>query len=287
MKKSTLPALLLFVTMGISSCSYYYLDGNHFEETVSIPSQPTTILPEPIATPLQSEPVTKETVSISSQPATVLPKPIDTSLQPVNVQAEITTKEMADIQSLSYFSLLNSSVISPPNSWESDILLIGWKVSDKVGYDLSVLSEKEKQQLIETGIKVLINDADRAVCAKTNCAVLTNYYYAKNDFKKAIYWAFKGAENGSCSCMHVLSLAYMCGEQGVVQNFEEGLKWAYLGAACGDRACQSLVDTSANNCFSKEEQRDLILASQRKANDWMQEHTKLFASRDQLDERIL
>lgn len=180
---------------------------------------------------------------------------------------------------------LKAALVTPYRSWENDVFLIGWKRCDAVGYDISKLTSQERVQVIEHGIKILKADADKQEYAKVNRTILANYYYSKEDFSKAVYWAFKGAESGSSSCMVILSNAYMSGDEGLVKDFEEGLKWIYLGAALGNKECKKLINEDFKNLVVGKKSPTLVLNAQKRATEWMKEHSELFAYPDCKDER--
>lgn len=173
------------------------------------------------------------------------------------------------------------------NTWESYVFLIGWRESKDVDYDLSKITPEQKKETIQKGTEILKAEADKKSLTNLNSTILANYYLAKYEYKEAIFWAFKGAESGSASCMHLLGQAYVSGDQGVVQDFEEGLKWIYLGAALGEKSCKKWVNEGIGYLFTDKNFKKMILAAQKNSTSWMKEHSELFASSNQLPEKKL
>lgn len=169
--------------------------------------------------------------------------------------------------------VIQSRIDSLLQTFEGSLIYVGWENGKKCNYDTSVLTNEEKEKAIESGITILseialIEDTD-LVC----CETLAGYFYKKQDFKKAIYWAAHGAENGSSFCMVLLSDAHLKGI-GVVQNFEEGFKWIYLAAAKGDKSSQKWVKKFGIKALTDPTLND----AKRRAHNWMLDHNDIFIS---------
>jgi TPR repeat protein len=119
-----------------------------------------------------------------------------------------------------------------------------------------------------------------------------HYYFDDKCYRKAMYWAFKGAEKGSAKCMLLLREAYGAGF-GVVQNTEECLKWLVLAAAIGNEEAQKevsilerpnyktlslLPDADARSIIKDHEVQWKEVKKRAKA--WMDSHQSLFLSKD-------
>ena len=169
------------------------------------------------------------------------------------------------------------------STWEGFILLCGWEEAKDCGYDVSTLTKEEKNNAITKGLENLAFLFKENVFNDSHIptALAGYYYYQKNDYKKALYWAFSGAEKGSSDCMLILSNAYR-GGNGVVQDFEEGFKWTYLGAATGDEWCKKWIKKSneacLNNPYASEHHSPMVKEAKKRANQWMQEHPEVFIS---------
>ncbi len=92
-----------------------------------------------------------------------------------------------------------------------------------------------------------------------------------------MYWAFKGADNGSYPCMAILSDAYRSGE-GMVQDLEEEIKWTYLAAAAGDKWSQQWIQKNGVSFLTDEQFAPIMREAKKRANLWMQEHPEIFIS---------
>ena len=167
-------------------------------------------------------------------------------------------------------------------TWEGYMLLFGWGFieAEEHGYDFTKLTEEEREFYIQDGIDILgsyseLKNAKK--CAEEASRVLLGYFCEKRDLKKAMYWAFKGAENGSSFCMSFLSAAYRSGE-GVVQDLEEGIKWMYLGAAAGDAGCKQWVQKNGILFLTDENFAPIMREAKKRANQWMQDHPDIFIS---------
>jgi len=143
---------------------------------------------------------------------------------------------------------------------------------------------------------------DRIALMEENALVLDNkescfhlaehYYFDDKCYRKAMYWAFKGAEKGSAECMLLLRKAYGAGF-GVVQDTEECLKWLVLAAAIGNEEAQKevsilerpnyqtlslLPDADARSIIKDNEV--LWKEVRKRAKAWMDSHQSLFLSKD-------
>lgn len=175
------------------------------------------------------------------------------------------------------FETPESRLNSLCSTWEGCVLVAGWDNAVDFEYDISNLTEEEKNSAIEKGLENLAYNVSKEELKDLNTTVLTGYFYIKKDFKKSMYWAFKGVEIGSSYCMRILSNAYRSGE-GVVQNLEEGVKWVYLGAAAGDEWCQKWVKKNGITGLTNEYMAPILKEARKRANQWMNEHPELFIS---------
>ncbi len=174
------------------------------------------------------------------------------------------------------------------NTWESYVFLVGWRESKDNSFNLVTLTADQKKEIIKKGIEILSSDASIKTSPYLNSTILANYYSYKQDHKQAMFWAFKGAESGSASCMHILGKAYMSGTQGLVQDFEEGLKWVYLGSALGDKACEKWIKEGVSSYLFKDKSfKGMVLEAQKKSSSWMKEHSEFFATSENHYEKKL
>lgn len=161
------------------------------------------------------------------------------------------------------------------------VLFWGWvgEGGYDANYDESELNEKKKEQCVNNGLKVMAEEFDEADSSESRCyfsETLARYYLLKKDTKKYLFWSFKAAENGSCSCMRVLAAAYGKGD-GVIKDLEESIKWAYLGAASGDEYSKQWVKKHGYYEYIHDDQLSPIFKEARKrAKDWMDAHWELF-----------
>lgn len=162
-------------------------------------------------------------------------------------------------------------------TWEGYVLFSGWVNGKECGYDVSTLTKEEKEAIIEFGLLVISINSESKQYAKWNPTILANYHYQKKDYKKAMYWAFKGAENGSPECMQFLSNAYRSGD-GLVQDVVEGIKWTYLAAAAGDSWCRQWVKKNGISGLINEYMAPILREAQKRASQWMNEHPEVFVS---------
>lgn len=118
-----------------------------------------------------------------------------------------------------------------------------------------------------------------------------HYYFDQKCYRKGMYWALKGSEQGCSDCMLLLRNAYAEG-LGVIPDTAESLKWLMLAAAIGNLEAQKDVkrlefpsfsySTLSNNeikLISKEHEARWNKAKKR-ANTWMEEHQSLFISKN-------
>lgn len=164
-------------------------------------------------------------------------------------------------------------------TWEGFVLVYGWHEAKDCGYDVSLLSMDERNLAIEAGLFFLSMNVDNKEQAKLNTMALANYYLEKKDYKKAMYWAFKGAENGCPQCMMILSNAYRSGV-GLVQDFIEGVKWIYLGAAVGEKSCLNWLNENISTGMTNSYIAPVLIEGQKRASQWMSEHPEIFISLD-------
>lgn len=178
---------------------------------------------------------------------------------------------------VSYKETPETRYASLMKTWEGYVLLVGWDGAKDCDYDTSTLSKEDKELCIIIGLSIIESNAELDEYKKLNPTILSNYYNYKKEFKKAMYWAFKGAENGSPDCMLLLSNAYRSGN-GLVQDVAEGVKWTYLGAAAGDAWCKQWIKDNGISGLMNEYMAPIILEGQKRANQWMREHSEVFIS---------
>lgn len=161
---------------------------------------------------------------------------------------------------------------------EGVVLFHGWDNGSEINYDIGALTEKQKEEYSNKGLKVMaerFESADSHKHAALLSEILTGYYFLKKDTKKAMYWCLKAAENGSSLSMWALANAYKAGD-GVVQDLEEGIKWTYLGAAAGDESCKQWVKEHGVNLLLSESIAPILKEGQKRAKSWMEAHRELF-----------
>lgn len=88
-------------------------------------------------------------------------------------------------------------------------------------------------------IDIIEKNADN-LDVKWHFELAKHYYFKDKCYRKAMFWALKGAENGSSECMLLLRVAYGHG-LGVIQDTEECLKWLVLAATIGNEEAQKEV----------------------------------------------
>lgn len=159
------------------------------------------------------------------------------------------------------------------------VLFFGWEEGHDINYDITKLTEKQKEEHMNNGLKVIakkFEDADSHDLAGEFSEILARYYALKKDTKKSLYWSFKAAEHGSSFCMHLLAISYRTGD-GVVQDLEEGIKWVYLAAAAGSEVCRQWVNQHSSDLLH-EGIAPILKEAQKRAKNWMESHQELFFS---------
>jgi TPR repeat protein len=129
-------------------------------------------------------------------------------------------------------------------------------------------------------------------CDESCFHLAKHYYFDEKCYRKAMYWAFKGAEQGSSECMLLLRKAYGAG-CGVVQDTEECLKWLVIAAAIGNEEAQQEVRTlerlnytllstlpDADARASIREHELKWKEVRKRAKAWVDAHQNLFNSQD-------
>jgi TPR repeat protein len=173
-----------------------------------------------------------------------------------------------------------SRLESMASTAEGCLLFFGWEDAAKYNYEVSILTQEQKKQYIEYGLKLVeytIDDVSLKDSHVFLIELLVNYYLSINERKKALFWAFEGAEKGSSHCMFVLADAYKNGK-GVIQDLEEGIKWIFLAAAAGDEACSRWVQENGHKYLTNESVAPIIKESKKRANMWMKDHPEIFIS---------
>lgn len=153
------------------------------------------------------------------------------------------------------------------------------------------IESKIDKDRLET-IALIEENAILLGCAESFFYLAEHYYFEEKCYRKAMYWAFKGAEKGSSECMLLLRKAYGAGF-GVVQDTEECLKWLMIAAAIGNEEAQNevrtlefpnyetlslLPDADARSIIKDHEVRWKEV--KKRAKGWMDTHQNLFLSRD-------
>lgn len=201
-------------------------------------------------------------------------------IQEVAPTTEISNQDNqvdATTETIPKAEIIKSRINSLLKTWEGCLIYVGWDDGKKCDYNISILTKEEKDRAIESGITILsevaLSEEADIICSET----LAGYFYAKQEYKKAIYWALHGAENGSSLCMVLLADAYRTGI-GVVQSFEESLKWTYLGSAMGDKSCQKWVKEYGVTSITNEYLDPIVKEAKLRANKWMLNHRDIFIS---------
>jgi hypothetical protein len=167
-------------------------------------------------------------------------------------------------------------------TWEGHLLGLGWSDREDFLYDVSKLTEVQKQEYINEGLAIVVNiriDCDYTLNTRNYAyRVLCGYCEEQGRLQDAIGWALIGVERGMPCCASYLRYAYALGV-GVVQNYEEAMKWAYVGCALGDECCKKLVNESFSDCSLEQGTcGDITRSGRRLAEIWMDEHPGLFAA---------
>ena len=117
-----------------------------------------------------------------------------------------------------------------------------------------------------------------------------HYYFRESCYRKAMYWAFGGAEKGSSDCMLLLRQAYGEG-LGLIQDTEECLKWLVLAGAIGNKEAKKEIreiefiahhlteHTSEAEFLSIiKNQENTWKEARKRAKAWFDTHQSLFLS---------
>lgn len=140
-------------------------------------------------------------------------------------------------------------------------------------FTLQGLTREDRYDYLQIGKRVVEEDSNPS--ANYFIGDLASYYFDKWDYKKALYYALKGAEKGSISCMRLLTTAYDEGK-GVIRDQVESLKWIYLASAIGSPQAK---DTVANlEKLNSESSKNMVRDARDRAIAWMNAHPEAFIS---------
>lgn len=154
------------------------------------------------------------------------------------------------------------------------VLFWGWDDGYIADYDPSNLTDQEKENFIKIGIQSMSDEfnkcksLDEAVYFSTTLAL---FYHEKKNVKKSLYWILKGAENGSSSCMCILSDAYKNGE-GVVEDLEESIKWKFLASASGDENSKKWIKEESPKWMNYKQTASILMEGKKRAKIWMEKN---------------
>jgi TPR repeat protein len=88
------------------------------------------------------------------------------------------------------------------------------------------------------------------------------------DYREAVKWYKKAAQQGNASAPYYLGFRYYKGE-GVVQDYREAHKWWNIAAAQGDEDARKARDALAQKMST-----DQIASAQRLASEWQARHSQ-------------
>jgi hypothetical protein len=149
----------------------------------------------------------------------------------------------------------------------TDIVI--WSGMDYKKIDVKVLPRKSRLEFLAKGLLKLENSVINGSSIGAN--ILSKYYFYNNEFRKALYYAEKGAELGSYRCMEVLRHCYANGK-GVVQDYDEAVKWTILSKTLGSEDSKEILEGCEETISYK---NGLKLA-----REWMKEHKSVFIGND-------
>jgi len=156
-------------------------------------------------------------------------------------------------------------------SHEDLILWAGLDFPDE--FDSGTMESLERKKALEEGLEYFEYMATNIGSASSMGTLATYHFYFKNDTKKGLYWAYKGAEKGEGCAMHVLACAYISGD-GVIQDTIEAFKWILLAAACGDEGAKEKF----NGLNKKYTNSECLKSAKAKAREWQEAHPDAFFS---------
>lgn len=161
--------------------------------------------------------------------------------------------------------------------WEDIVISIGLEKMNEPRRDVSTLTRLERRIALHSGLEILAAQSESEEWTALSSEVLAEYFFEKKEYKKAVYWMLKGAENGSSPCMGLLSFCYKTGV-GVVQDFEEGVKWTYLAAATGDSSSLDWLDKHGKEILRDDYFASLLKICKERADQWVKDHPNGFIS---------
>lgn len=139
---------------------------------------------------------------------------------------------------------------------------------------------------LRLGAEDVPSSSDESPLSAEHCTTLAHYHFEESKcYRKAMYWALKGAQNGSSDCMLMLRKAYGHGV-GVIAETEESLKWLLLAAAIGNKQAnddiarlqtvQLTLLTVPNSEEVFKESRERWEEAGVRARNWVECHPKIF-----------
>lgn len=154
------------------------------------------------------------------------------------------------------------------DKWNENLLI--WFALKGKDFDPDDYSHSEKEDLIKEVCQSTEGDARRT--RLFSCGI-SDYFFKNQDYRRAFYWAEKGAELGCECCCNRIRFFYAKG-YGCVKDVERAVIFAFIGASLGDEVCVKLIKLT-------EEQTDPqilqnIENARRKAVEWVEEHRDTF-----------
>ena len=146
---------------------------------------------------------------------------------------------------------------------------LAWLGADcDLHFSIDKLTKERYQELLEVGLKKTEQYTLSDSAAWTFDAAI--YYYGSCDYKKSLFWAYKGAMLGCNRCMGLIRMAYVEGN-GVIQDYLEATKWLFLAAAAGDDWSKEHLKYLTQT-LNTEKSRDLLNTARSLAKQWIKEH---------------
>ena len=146
---------------------------------------------------------------------------------------------------------------------------LAWLGTDcNLNFSLEELTKERYDELFEIGLKKGEQfTLSGSVVWTFDVAI---YYYASGDYKKSLFWSYKGAMLGCHRCMGLIRMAYIEGN-GVIQDYLEATKWLFLAAAAGDDWSKEHLKYISQN-LNSENSKVLLNSARNLAKKWVKEH---------------
>lgn len=153
-----------------------------------------------------------------------------------------------------------------------------WFGSDlNLEFTLKGLSKEQSDEYLKLGLekaeKIFNSSSDLSTCGIVAFDVAFYYYYENINYKKSLYFALKGAENGIPECMNLIRDAYINGN-GVIQDLTEAVKWLYLASSLGNEESKNQLNALLYKF--REDPKARLDEGSKRAKIWMKSHPRVF-----------